>query len=191
MQDTSSNPYIPQESEAIRQKVYMRQSPLGRVVKVLLIVTIVVAILVGGGLFFVIPKTTAVDQEARIKLANALQPPAETLKRVGVESELGFKLNYDNRIYSSYAEVGDSTSGSDTSAAVATGQTYENNDLRVLRAYNFVRIRPIESVDTARALAPQPPELELFATVSDEELTKAAAVPENKGLSKISLFFNL
>lgn len=191
MQDTSSNPYIPQESEAIRQKVYLRQSPLGKVVKWLLISTIVVAILVGGGLFFVVPRTTAVDQDARVKFADILQPPAELLKRVNVQSELGFKLNYDNRIYSSYAEVGDSTAGSDNSAAVASGEIYENNDLRVLRAYNYVRIRPIESIDSARALAPQPPEMELFATVSDEDLTKAAAVPENKGLSRISLFVKL
>ncbi|MCA9327797.1 trypsin-like peptidase domain-containing protein, partial [Candidatus Saccharibacteria bacterium] len=119
------------------------------------------------------------------------QPPTDVLKRVNVQSELGFKLNYDNRVYSSYAEVGDSTAGSDTSAAVASGETYENNDLRVLRAYNYVRIRPIESIESARALAPLPPELELYATVSQEDLTKAAAVPENKGMSKIGLFVKL
>jgi S1-C subfamily serine protease len=188
MEDSSTNPFIPQESEAIRQKVYERQSPLGRIVKWSLIITVIVATLVGGGLFFVIPKTTAVDQPARVKLADALQPPDQVLKRVNVGSELGFKLNYDNRVYGSYAEVGDSSAGSDTSAAVASGQTYENNDLRVLRAYNYVRIRPIESVDSARALATQPPELEIFATVTDKDLTAAAAIPENKGLSKLSLF---
>lgn len=191
MQDSSQNPYIPQENEAIRQKVYERQSPLGRIVKWALIATVVVAVLVGIGLIFVVPKTSTVDQPARVKLANALQSPDQTLKRVNVQSLLGFKLNYDNHIYSSYAEVGDSTSGTDSSAAVISGQTYENNDLRVSRAYNYVRIRPIESVDSARALAPIPPELQLFATVTDQELTKAAAVPENKGLSKLSLFVKI
>ncbi len=191
MEDSSANPYIPQESDDIRKKVYQRQSPLGKVVKWSLIATVIVAVLVGIGLFFVIPLTAAVDQAAREKLANILQPPEQVLKRVGVESQLGFKLDYDNRIYSSYAEVGDSTAGTDTSAAVTSGETYENNDLRVARAYNYIRIRPVESVDSARALQPLPPELELFATVTEDELTKAAAVPENKGLSKLSLFVKL
>jgi S1-C subfamily serine protease len=191
MEDSSTNPYIPQESEAIRQKVYERQSPLGRIVKWALIVTAVVAVLVGGGLFFVVPKTTAVDQQARVKLADILQPPDQVLKRVDVASELGFHLKYDNRIYNTYAEVGDSSAGSDSSSAVLSGQTYENNDLRTMRAYNYIRIRPIESVDTARTLSPIPPQLELFATVTDKDLTTAAAVPENKSLSKLSLFVKL
>lgn len=191
MEDSSTNPYIPQQSEDIRKKVYQRQSPLGRVVKWSLIATIVVAVLVGAGLFFVVPETTKVDQAARQKLADALQPPEEMHKRVNVQSKVGFSLNYDNRIYSSYGEVGDSSAGTEESVAVLAGQTYENNDLRTLRAYNYIRIRPIESVDSVRALAPLPPELEVFATVSDEELTKAAAVPENKGLSKLSLFVKM
>lgn len=191
MQDSSTNPYIPQESEDIRQKVYLRQSPLGRIVKWSLILTVAVAILVGGGLFYVIPRTTAVDQPARVKLADALQPPDQVLKRVSVSSDLGFSLNYDNRIFSSYGEVGDNTAGSDNSAAIAAGNTYENNDLRVTRAYNYVRIRPIESVNAARALTPQPPQLELFATVTDKDITTAQAVPENKNLSKLSMFVKL
>ncbi|MFZ2544963.1 MAG: trypsin-like peptidase domain-containing protein [Candidatus Saccharimonadales bacterium] len=191
MEDLSQNPYIPQESEQIRQKVYERHSPLGRVVKWALIITVVVAVLVGVGLFFVVPKTTAVDQQARVKLADALQPPDQTLKRVAVASELGFELNYDNRVYSSYAEVGDSSAGTDSSAAVLSGETYENNDLRIARAYNYVRIRPLQSVDSQRALAPLPPQLELFATVSDDDLTKAAAVPENRSFSKLSLFVKI
>lgn len=191
MEDSSSNPYIPQESDAIRQKVYEHQSPLGKVVKISLIVTVVVAILVAVGLFFVVPRTSVNDRQARIKLADALQPPNETQKRVSVESNLGFKLNYDNLVYSSYAEVGDSSAGSDNSAALTSGQTYENNELRVMRDYNYVRVRPIESVESARALAPLPPELEIFATVSDDDLTKALTVPENKGLSKLSLFVKM
>lgn len=191
MEDSSSNPYIPQESEQIRQKVYERQSPLGRVVKWALIATITIAVLVGAALFFVIPRTTAVDQSARTKLADTLQAPDQTLKRVPVASDLGFKLSYDNRVYSSYAEVGDSTSGSDSSAAVLSGETYENNELRTQRAYNYVRIRPIESVEGARALATQPPEFEFFATVTDKDLVDAAANAENKGLPKLSLFVKL
>lgn len=191
MEDSSQNPFIPQESEAIRKKVYERQSPLGRIVKWSLIITIIVAVLVGAGLFFIIPNTTAVDQPARVKLANVLQPPDQSLKRIPVTSELGFKLNYDNRVYASYAEVGDSSAGTDSSAAVLKGETYENNELRVTRAYNYVRIRPIESVESSRALATQPPQLELFATITDDELTKAAANADNKGLSKLSLFVKL
>lgn len=191
MEDSSTNPYIPQESEAIRQKVYEHQSPLGRVVKWLLIITVFVAVLVGVGLYFVIPKTTAVDQPARVKLADVLQPPDQTLKRVDVQSQSGFRLNYDNHVYNSYAEVGDSSAGSDSSAAIISGQTYENNDLRVPRAYNYVRIRPIESVDSSRALETLPPQLEIFATVTDKVLTTASAIPENKGKSKLSLFVKL
>lgn len=191
MQESANNPYIPRESEEIRQKVYERQSPLGRVVKWALIVTAVVAVLIGIGFFFVVPRTTAVDQPARQKLADALQPPDQMLKRVAVASQLGFNLNYDNRVYDSYAEVGDATAGTDTSSAILSNQTYENNELRVGRAYNYVRIRPSESVDTSRSLTPLPPQLDIFATVSSSDLAKAAAVPENKDLSLLSLFVKL
>lgn len=191
MEDSSSNPYIPQESEQIRQKVYERQSPLGKVVKRLLIATGIVAVLVGIGLIFVIPRTSAVDKEGRIKLADALQVPADTLKRVSVASTMGFKLSYDGNVYSSYAEVGDSTAGTDASAAIMSGQTYENTDLRTSRAYNYVRIYPIQSVSSARALATQPPQLEIFSTVTDKDLVAASTNAENKGLSKLSLFVKL
>jgi S1-C subfamily serine protease len=191
MEDSSSNPYIDQDSEKVRKQIYKRTSPLGRIVKWSLILTILIIIGAGVGLYLIIPKTSVVDAQARMKLADTLQPPDQVLKRVSVESQLGFKLNYDNHIYSSYAEVGDSTSGTDSSSAIAAGQTYENNELRVTREYNYVRIRPIESVDTARALETLPPQLEVFATVTDKELTAAAAVPENKGLSKLSLFVKL
>lgn len=191
MEDSSSNPYIPGESEQIRQKVYERQSPLGRAVKWSLIITIIITVLVAAGLFFVIPRTTAVDQTARVKLASTLQAPDQTLKRVAVASTLGFKLDYDLKLFTSYAEVGDSSSGTEGSAAIVAGQTYENNELRTERAYNYVRIRPIESVESSRALATLPPEMELFATVTDKSLTTAAAAAENKGLSKLSLFVKL
>ena len=134
MENSSQNPYIPQESAQIRQKVYKQQSPLGRIVKWALIITVFVGVMVGVGLYFVIPRTSAIDQPARQKFADVLQPPDQTLKRVAVTSTLGFKMNYDNRVYSSYAEVGDSTSGTDSSAAIISGQTYENNDLRIARA---------------------------------------------------------
>lgn len=191
MEDSSTNPYIPQESDAIRQKVYERQSPLGRLVKWALIITAMATVMIGVGLFFVIPKTTAVDQQAREKLANILQPPDQTLKRVNVQSGLGFSLNYDNRIYDSYGEVGDSTSGTDSSEAKVSGQFYENNELRVLRAYNYVRIRPTDSVSSVRTLKPIPPQLELFATVTAKDLAKEAAIPENKNLSQLSLFVKI
>ena len=189
--EDSSNPYIPQESQSTRQKVYQHQSPLGRIVKWLLIITISVAVMVGGGLYFVVPLTTAVDEPARQKFADILQPPEQTLKRVSVQSDVGYSLNYDNRLYSSYAEVGDSTAGTDESIAVLSGQTYENNDLRTQRGYNYVRIRPIESVESSRALVTLPPELEIFATTSDKELDKASKIAENRDLSRLSLFVKL
>ena len=189
--EDSSNPYIPQESQSTRQKVYQHQSPLGRIVKWLLIITISVAVMVGGGLYFVIPLTTAVDEPARQKFADILQPPEQTLKRVSVQSDVGYSLNYDNRLYSSYAEVGDSTAGTDESIAVLSGQTYENNDLRTQRGYNYVRIRPIESVESSRALVTLPPELEIFATTSDKELDKASKLAENRDLSRLSLSVKL
>ena len=191
MQDSASNPYIPQESQQNRAKVYEFKSPLGSAVKWAMIITGIVAVLIGGGLFYVVPKTTAVDQPNRIQLADALQPPDQTLKRVSVTSKLGFTFNYDNRVYASYAEAGDSSAGTDSSSAVANGETYENNDLRVSRAYNYIRIRPIESADTARALKPIPPQLEVYATTTDNELVKAAQVPENKGMSKLSLLMKI
>ena len=191
MEDSSTNPYIPQESQDIRQKVYQHQSPLGRIVKWLLITTILVAVLVGGGLFYVIPLTSAVDNGARQKFADVLQPPEQTLKRVNVQSDVGFSLNYDNRLYTSYAEVGDSTAGTDESVAVLSGQTYENNDLRTERGYNYVRIRPIESVEASRALITLPPEIEVFATMSTKKLDDASKLAENKDLSKLSLFVKL
>ncbi|MCA9338311.1 trypsin-like peptidase domain-containing protein [Candidatus Saccharibacteria bacterium] len=191
MQDSASNPYIPQQSQADKAKVHEFKSPFGTAVKWALIVTSVLAVLLGGGLFYVIPHSQAKDQTARQQLADALQPPDQMLKRVNASSDLGFTFNYDNRVYSSYAEVGDSSAGTDSSSAVANQSTYENNDLRVPRAYNYVRIRPIVSADAARALKTVPPQLDIFATTSSEELSKLAQVPENKNLSKSSLFVNL
>ena len=191
MEDSSSNPYIPQESEQIRQKVYERQSPLGKIVKRSLIGTGIIAVLVGIGLIFVVPRTSAVDRDGRVKLADALQAPADMLKRVAVESTMGFKLSYDQNVYNSYAEVGDSTAGTDNSTAVMAGQTYENTDLRSKRAYNYVRIYPTQSVSSSRALATQPPQLEVFATVSDKDLATALTATENKGFSKLSLFVKM
>lgn len=188
MEDSSSNPYIPGESEQIRQKVYERQSPLGKAVKWALVVTVSVALLVGVGLFFVIPRTVAVDEQARIQLADTLQSPEQTLKRVNVGSQLGFSFNYDNRIYTSYAEVGDASAGSEASTAVLRDETYENNDLRTLRAYNYVRIRPIESAEVSRALATLPPELEIYATTTNAELDAAAKNPDYQGKSRLALF---
>src|ERR1700758_4800479 len=118
MEDSSTNPNIPQESQEIRQKVYERQSPLARVVKWALITTAIVAFFVGIGLIFVVPRTTAVDDAGRQKLADALQPPDQMLKRVNVTSQVGFHLSYDNHVYDSYAEAGDSTAGTDSSTAI-------------------------------------------------------------------------
>lgn len=191
MQDSASNPYIPEETVQDRSKVQQFRSPLSSVVKWAMIVTGVVAILVGGGLFFVIPRTHVVDQAARTQLADALQPPDQMLKRVQVASTLGFSLNYDNRVYASYAEVGDSSAGSENSNAVVAGQYYENNDLRVARAYNYVKIKPIVGAESERAFKTIPPQLEIFATISDKALSEAASIGDNKGVPKLSLFMKI
>ncbi len=189
MQDSSLNPYIPQESSENHAKTTRLQSPLGRIVKILLIVTIVVSVLIGAALFFVIPRTSYEDKEARAALGNVLQPSDQVSKLVPVSSNTGFTLSYENQQFTSYGKVG--AASADTSTEEGSGEYYENNELRTVRDYNYVRITPIESADASRSLVTQPPQLVVSSVVSADDLKAKEAKPEYKELSKLSLFIQL
>ncbi|OGL27789.1 hypothetical protein A3C39_04370 [Candidatus Saccharibacteria bacterium RIFCSPHIGHO2_02_FULL_46_12] len=189
MQDSSTNPYIPQESEAIRQKTETIHSPLGRIAKILLIVTIVLSVLIAIGLFFVVPRTAYDDKDARIELGNVLQPSDQLAKLVPVTSTQGFSVSYDNQLFTSYAETVVPV-GKDGKPQEAVPY-YENNDLRVKRDYNLVRVSPVESTDSTRAAVTNPPQLLITANVTAEQIKEAAAKPDFKGLSNLSTFIKL
>lgn len=189
MQDSSLNPYIPQESAENHAKTTRLQSPLGRIVKILLILTIVTSILIGAALFFVIPRTSYEDKDARAALGNVLQPSDQISKLVPVSSESGFKLSYENQQFTSYGKVG--AASADTTTEEGSGEYYENNELRTVRDYNYVRITPVESADASRSLVTQPPQLVLSSVVSSNDLKAKEAKPEYKELSKLSLFIQL
>jgi hypothetical protein len=191
MEDSSTNPYIPEESEKIRQAVYQRQSPLGRVVKWSMITAFVITVLVGIGLYFVIPRTEAVDTEARTKLANILQPPEQVQKQYNVESELGFSFSYDYEVFTSKAQVDTSTNPAGSSIASTFIQTYTDNELRIKRPYTYVSISPRLSSEAQQSFLPSRSQFEIFATTTSDELDKAAAVPENKDLSKLNIYVKL
>ncbi|RYZ84983.1 MAG: hypothetical protein EOP04_16900, partial [Proteobacteria bacterium] len=168
MQDSSTNPFIPQESEAIRQKTETIHSPLGRIAKILLIITVVLSILIAIGLFFVIPRTSYDDNDARVALGNILQPSDQLAKLVPVASTRGFSLNYDNQLFTSYAETVVPI-GSDGKPQ-ASVPYFENNDLRKKRDYNLVRISPVESTDSTRAAVTNPPQLVVTANVTADQI---------------------
>lgn len=191
MEDSSTNPYIPQESEKIRRTVYEHQSPLKRIVKWSMITTLVVAILVSVGLFFVIPRTEYVDKDARTKFANILQPADKVQKQYRVESDLGFSLVYDSQFFSSKAQVGTNTLNTSANNANSFAiQTYSDSELRIKRPYNYVVLGQLLSSDSQRAFAPPKPQFEIYATTSAKDIERAAEVPENKDLSKLSVYVN-
>lgn len=189
MQDSSTNPFIPQETQGIRQQTETLNSPLKRTVKLLLIITTVLAVLIGVGLVFLIPKTTSDDKQAHIELGNALQPPAELSKLVPVKSTLGFSLNYDNQMFNSYAETPAPRDA--TGKEEGSGAYYENDDLRTPREYALVRITPTESIDSNRAAIADPPELVINSTITPEDLKANESKPDYKGLSQLALFVEL
>lgn len=188
MEDSTINPYVPNESEKIRQKVYERQSPLGRIAKWSMIATAVVGVLLGIGLYFVMQQTEAADKDARTKLADVLQPPDKIQKQYKVESDIGFSLHYDDKSFTSSALVDAPATGTVTNTATLLRQAYADNELRIKRPYNYVSIRPRLSADSEAALAPDLPKLEIFANSSKQELEKAMAIPENSKLSKLDVF---
>lgn len=190
MEDSSTNPYIPQQSAEIQNKVYRRQSPLGRIVKIALIVSGVLTALLALALVFIVPRTSADDSEARMALANTVQPPSQLTKHVPVTSGLGFSLKYENQLFTSYAEV-QPPEPTDDDKERANIEYYENNDLRLKRDYDYVRVRPIESAEASRGLVVLPPEVTVSATITPIMLDDNAGKPEYKGLSKLSLFMKL
>ena len=189
MQDSFTNPYIPQESEAIRHQTEELHSPLARPVKIALIITAVLTVLIGIGLFFLAPYTTRADNQAQVDLGNAIQPPDQLAKLVPVTSTLGFSLTYDNLLFSSYAET-PAPAGPDGKPQ-GSSPYYENNDLRITRDYNLVRLRPIASPNAESAALTNPPELLVSSTISAQTLKDAATKPDYKGLSQLNLFVKL
>lgn len=189
MQESSTNPYIPQESQEIRHKTETLHSPLGRVVKIALIVTGVLAVLVAIALVFLIPRTSYDDKQARIELGNVLQPPDQLAKLVPVTSSLGFSLQYDNLMFTGSAKTPDTLD--EKGKTVAAGATYDNNDLRTKREYDLIRIRPLQSADSTRSAITNPPELEVSAEITAKTLKDNELKPDYKDLSKLNLFIRL
>lgn len=189
MQDSSTNPYIPQESQEIRHKTETLHSPLGRAVKLALIITGVLFVLVAVGLVFLIPRTSYEDKQSRIDFGNVVQPPSQLAKLVPVTSTLGFTLRYDNLMFTSSAKTPDTIDAK--GKTIAAGATYDNNDLRMPREYDLVRIRPIQSTDSSRAAITNPPELEVSAEITAKTLTDNETKPDYKDLSKLNLFIRL
>lgn len=185
MQDSSTNPYIPEQDDRTRAATETLSSPLKRTVKLLMIITLVLAILIGAGLFFVIPRTSAEDKVARTELANAIQPPGQLAKLVPVKSTLGFSLKYDNLLFASYAETMPPV---DKSGKAGASAYYENDDLRTVRDYKMVRLTPVESTDSDRSAVADPPQLVVSSPMSLAELKKNESKPDYKGLSDAALF---
>lgn len=189
MQDSPTNPYIPQESQEIRHKTETLHSPLGRAVKIALIITGVLFVLVAIGLVILIPRTSYEDKQSRIDFGNVVQPPSQLAKLVPVTSTLGFSLQYDNLMFTSTAKTPDTVDAK--GKTVAAGATFDNNDLRTPREYDLVRIRPIQSTDSSRAAITNPPELEISAEITAKTLTDNETKPDYKDLSKLNLFIRL
>lgn len=189
MQDSSTNPFIPQETQDVRRQTETLNSPLKRTVKLLLIITSVLAVLIGAGLIFLIPKTTSDDKKAHVELGNALQPPAQLSKLVPVKSTLGFSVNYDNQMFNSYAETPAPRDANGKEEG--SGAYYENDDLRTPRDYSLVRITPTESIDSNRAAIADPPELVINSSITTEDLKANESKPDYKGMSQLALFVEL
>lgn len=188
MQDSSTNPYIPQENQQVRAATQTLSSPLKRVVKLLMIITLVLSVLIGIGLIFVVPRTSAEDAQARVDLANALQPPGQLPKLVPVKSTLGFTLKYDNLMFTSYAET---VPPVDKNGKTGISAYFENDDLRTARDYNMVRISPVESTSSDRSAVADPPQLVVSAPMTIEELKANQDKPDYKELSQLGLFVQL
>ena len=186
MQDSSTNPYIPQETQQARAATQALSSPLKRVAKLLMIITLVLSILIGAGLLFIAPRTSAEDAQARVELANALHPTAQLSKLIPVKSTLGFSLKYDNLLFTSYAET--TPPVDKATGKVGASAYYENDDLRTVRDYNYVRITPVESTDSDRSAVADPPQLVVTTPVTLDELKKSADKPDYKELSQLGLF---
>ena len=183
MQDSATNPYIPEESKKIQRQTQAYHSPLKRIVKVAMIATGVIALLVVIALVVIIPRTSAEDKQARADLARALQPPGSLARQVPVTSTLGFSLSYDNQVLRSYAET--------VPVGNASPAYYENDDLRTVRDYNLVRLTPVVNTMSRNDATPNPPDLEVSSPVSAEQLKAAMEKPDYKGMSQLSAFVKI
>ncbi len=161
MEDSPTNPYIPQASGKLQAKVQRQQTPFARISKTVLICGGVLIVLLGIALYFIIPRASVVDDKARADLANTLQPSAKLSKLITIQSNLGFTTSYQDQLFTSYGEVGSAhITAQGVSDQVGT-EHYENNDLKQKRGYGLIRITPLESTDTSRAAITLPPELEI------------------------------
>lgn len=161
MEDSSTNPYIPQASGSLQAKVKKQQTSFARIAKTVLIVGGVLIVLLGIALVFMIPRSSVVDEKARADLANVVQPIDKLSKLITIKSTLGFSVSYQDQLFSSYGEVGAARINDHNAEDQISGEHYENNDLKKERQYGMVRITPRESVDTSRSAVTLPPELEI------------------------------
>lgn len=183
MQDSATNPYIPQESKQLQRKTETLHSPLKRIASIIAIATAVIAVLIIAGLFFVVPRTTVEDKQARIDLGNVLQPPAQLSRLVPVTSTLGFSLQYDNHLLVSYAET--------VPVGTASPDYFENDDTRTVRNYDLVRLTPaVNNLSSSDAVA-DPPNIIVSAQTTADQVQAAAAKPDYKGMSQLSVFVQM
>lgn len=183
MQDSATNPYIPEESKKIQRQTQAYRSPLKRIVKIAMIATGVIALLVIIALVLIVPRTSAEDKQGRTDLAKALQPPGSLARQVPVTSTLGFSLSYDNQLLRSYAET--------VPVGNASPAYYENDDLRTVRDYNLVRLTPVVNNLSRNDATPNPPDLEVSSPVSADQLKAAMEKPDYKGMSQLSTFVKM
>lgn len=187
MEDSSTNPYIP-GGEQLQRKVTKPQTAFARLSKTILIGAGVLVLLIGIALIFILQRTSAVDDKARGDLAAALQPSEQLSKLVTIQSKLGFTLSYPDQLFSSHGELGASriaARGAGDEQAVS--QTFENNDLKIIRDYGYVRITPNESSERSRAAVTLPPELEinsydksLLLQTDEQKAAEAEAAKDKK-----------
>lgn len=184
MDDSPLNPYIPNAQGRLQAKVKRPQTPFARMSKTILIVGGVLLVLLAIALAVMIPRTSSVDDKARTDFAKVIQPPAQLSKFVTLKSNLGFKLNYQDQLFSSYGEVGLAKIAAKGASDQISSEHYENGDLKVERQYGLLRITPLQSVDTSRAAVTLPPQLEVRgydkAALLQTDEAKAAATDASK-----------
>lgn len=184
MEDNSLNPYIPNAQGNLQAKVSRPQTPFARLAKIILIVGGVLILIFAIALALMIPRLSATDDTARVDFANVIQPPDQLSKLVTVKSSLGFKLNYQDQLFSSYGEVGLAKITARGVSDQVSSEHYDNANLKVERQYGLIKITPLQSVDTSRAAVTLPPELELRgfdkAALLQTEEAKAAEADAGK-----------
>lgn len=187
MDDTPLNPYIPNAQGNLQAKVKRPQTPFARIAKTVLIVGGVILLVLAIALVFILQRTSVADEGSRMDFAKAIQPPDQLSKLVTIKSSLGFKLNYQDQLFSSYGEVGLAKIVANGASDQISSEHYDNTNLRTERQYGLVRVTPLQSVDTGRAAVTLPPELEIRgydkAALLKTEEAKAAEADTNKATS--------